>query len=108
MPKQGEGLGVCEQQRDAKGDYMNVCKPCFRRGIPCFWTRVDWLGGNSWFIRARGKNDKDAKSRDFVGKFFNKLLTMIYHPPVNEEATKLVEIPDPGFKVVSSTEETEA
>lgn len=80
---------------------MNWCYPCFRRGLPCSWTRPDWVGGPNWNTLKTGKSDrKAAGSRTFSGAFWKVYYEAVYAPCVPAKALQPVDVPEPGYMLL--------
>ncbi|KAI6799155.1 hypothetical protein KC332_g1302 [Hortaea werneckii] len=88
----------CAPMKDNLGRDTNQCVPCFLCGLPCSWTRADWLGGPNWAGDNRGNktgNSRDA--RTFSGPLWNQVYESVYGKLTPPEALEPIEVPDPGY-----------
>lgn len=82
--------------KDKNGNNTNICERCFRRGVPCSWTRLDHLAGAGFDVPLPGVTTR-YDNRQPTGPLYPMVLKALFMQPVNTEATKTREMPNPGF-----------
>ena len=88
----------CIPMKDKQGRDTNQCIPCFLRGLPCSWTRADWLGGPDWAKDKVPKPRENLRSaRHFSGPLWNQFYESVYGKLTPQEVLEPKEVPDPGY-----------
>ncbi|KAI6880868.1 hypothetical protein KC363_g4419 [Hortaea werneckii] len=88
----------CAPVKDNLGRDTNQCVPCFLRGLPCSWTRADWLGGPDWAGDNRGNKTGNLRdARTFSGPLWNQFYESVYGKLTPQVALEPIEVPDPGY-----------
>ncbi|KAI7339760.1 hypothetical protein KC315_g1069 [Hortaea werneckii] len=96
---------MCKPKVDAQGQDTDQCVPCFLRGLPCTWTRPDWVGGRNWRnVTATTPKKDERSSRTFSGRFWDKYYESVFGKLTPKEALEPKEVPDPGYVRIQASE----
>ncbi|KAI7277638.1 hypothetical protein KC343_g1637 [Hortaea werneckii] len=88
----------CIPMKDNLGQNTNQCRPCFLRGLPCSWTRADWLGGPHWAKNNPAKLRENLRNaRHFSGPLWNEFYESVYGKLTPSQFLEPKEVPDPGY-----------
>ncbi|RMY72777.1 hypothetical protein D0863_04305 [Hortaea werneckii] len=91
----------CKPKKDNQGRDTNQCIPCFLRGLPCSWTRPDWVGGPNWHkTTASPALARQQSARTFSGPFWDLYYESVFGKLTPRSALEPKEIPDPGYAPV--------
>lgn len=93
--------GNCGKRKNREGVEEDWCPSCFKRGIPCSHTRLDWLGGPQWDGVAAGKQQGKPRSKNYSGPLFEAFRAAVFVGSDPDPKTlQWTEIVDPGLAVV--------
>ncbi|GAB1744824.1 hypothetical protein NU219Hw_g2859t1 [Hortaea werneckii] len=88
---------TCKPKKDKQGRDTNQCIPCFLRGLPCSWTRPDWVGGPNWHKTTHPNAAHDKSTRTFSGPFWDLYCESVFGKLAPRVALEPQKVPDPGY-----------
>ncbi|RMY21657.1 hypothetical protein D0866_12195 [Hortaea werneckii] len=94
----------CIPKKDDQGRDTNQCVPCFLRGLPCSWTRPDWLAGPSWHVNTHSVSNHYASARTFSGPLWDLYYESVFGKLTPRVALEPQKVSDPGYVRIQNPE----